>query len=655
MKSISIDIETYSSVDLSKCGVYKYVESEDFEILLFAYAIDGGEVLVVDLTKGEEIQSQVIEGLYDNQVEKYAFNANFERVCLSKYFGRYLCPKGWRCTMVWCATLGLPLSLEGVGEVLNLKNQKLKEGKDLIKYFCTGLNSKRSRNLPIHSKKKWEKLKEYNKRDVECEMEIQQKLKKFPVSEREWENYELDQIINDKGIMIDGDFVSSAINCDEKHKKYMIEKGRELTNLENPNSIAQLKRYLEKEGLQVTSLSEGGVDKLLKEISNDKGIVTSKEVSNKKNKKESIKEVLLIRKELSKSSVKKYHTMDKVMCKDSRARGLIQFYGATKTGRYAGRLIQVQNLPQNHLKDLEVARELVKNNENEAISFLYDSVGSVLSQLIRTAFVPRRGCKFIVADFSSIEARVLAWICNERWRIKAFENNEDLYSASASRMFLVPVQKDGENSYLRQCGKVAELALGYGGSVGALKAMGALNLGLKEDQLSKLVKTWRNSNTNITKMWWDIDKAMKQVVSTSEPVMLYNMKIFYEDNMLFILIPSGRKLCYRNPEIVPNKFGGMSITYDGTNSAKKWTRIESYGPKFVENIVQAISRDLLCFAMKNLSDNKYDIVMHVHDEVVIESEDGSVEEVCEIMSKVPSWAKGLKLSADGYECDFYRK
>ncbi len=732
MKSISIDIETYSNVDLSKCGVYKYVESEDFEVLLFAYAIDGGEVQVVDLTKGEEIPSQVIEGLHDNQVEKYAFNANFERVCLSKYFGRYLCPKGWRCTMVWCATLGLPLSLEGVGEVLNLKNQKLKEGKDLIKYFCTGSkdkksrnlstyctessnkrsgnssinctksNNKRNRNLPIHNKKKWEKFKEYNKRDVECEMEIQQKLKKFPVSEREWENYELDQIINDKGIMIDGDFVRSAIVCDEKYKKYMIEKGRELTNLENPNSIAQLKMYLEKEGVQVTSLSEGGVDKLLKEIeeevnesnkvelndedvlinkkvlnnndiitkkeisndndtviskevSNDKDIATSKEVSNKESKKESIKEVLLIRKELSKSSVKKYHTMDKVMCKDSRARGLIQFYGATKTGRYAGRLIQVQNLPQNHLKDLELARELVKNNESEAISFLYDSMGSVLSQLVRTAFIPKKGCKFIVADFSSIEARVLAWICNERWRIKAFENNEDLYSASASRMFLLPVKKDGEYSHLRQCGKVAELALGYGGSVGALKAMGALNAGLKEDKLSKLVKTWRNSNTNITKMWWDMDKAMKQVVSTSEPVMLYNMKIFYEDNMLFILLPSRRKLCYRNPEIVPNKFGGMSITYDGMNSAKKWTRIESYGPKFVENIVQAISRDLLCFAMKNLSHREYDIVMHVHDEVVIESEDGSVEEVCEIMSKVPSWAEGLKLSADGYECDFYRK
>lgn len=644
MKNLSIDIETYSSPNLSKCGVYKYVESDDFEILLFAYAIDYGEVQVVDIANGEKIPKEVEKSLYDDSVKKWAFNGNFERICLSKFLHKKLSPTSWRCTMVWCATLGLPLSLEHVGEVLNLENKKIKEGKNLIKYFCspvlpTKANNKRKRNLPIHDENKWEKFKEYNKRDVEVEIEIQKKLSKFPLCEREWENYELDQLINDRGIMLDMTFVRNAIYCDEDYKEKNLTKAKILTKIENPNSTYQLKKWLENQGIYVSSLTKTDVEKLLKRSI---GIT---------------KEVLCLRQELSKSSVKKYVAMENVVNKDNRARGLIQFYGGSKTGRYAGRLIQVQNLPQNHMKDLPVARSLVKSGNFKSLDFLYDSRATVLSQLIRTAFVPRKGCKFVIADFSSIEARVLAYMANEKWRLDAFERGEDIYCASAREMFKVNVEKNGVNSHLRQKGKIAELALGYGGSVGALKSMGALEMGLNEKEIKSLVNTWRNSNRNITDFWWNMDEAIKRVIVTKNPVEIGEISIFYEKNMLFINLPSKRRLCYRNPEIITNKFGGKSVTYEGVSSSNKWSKIESYGPKFVENIVQAISRDLLCEAMRNLSERGFEIVMHVHDEVVIEVENGKslVEEVLSIMSIAPTWAEDLKLRVEGFESDFYKK
>lgn len=644
LKKISIDIETYSSVDLTKCGVYPYVESCDFQILLFAYSIDDSDVKVVDVAKGENIPSEVLHALCDDKVVKWAFNANFERICLSKYMGKYLCSKGWHCTMVWCATLGLPLSLEVVGKVMGLEKQKLAQGKSLIKYFCapcspTKSNGGRTRNLPIHDEEKWEIFKEYNKRDVETEMMIQNRLSRFPVSNKEWENYWLDQLINDRGIMLDMDFVKKAIACDKEYKEGIVKKARRLTKLENPNSVSQLKNWLQDKGINVASLNKASVEKLLEE---NEGIVS---------------EVLLLRKELAKSSVKKYSAMENVVGSDNRARGLIQFYGAARTGRYAGRLIQVQNLPQNHLKDLELARSLVRSEDYETLDLLYDSVENVLSQLIRTSFVPRKGHKFIVADFSAIEARVIAWLADEAWRLQVFEEGGDIYSASASKMFKVVVEKGGKNSYLREKGKIAELALGYGGSVGALKSMGAMKMGIEEDELQYLVNSWRNSNSNIVKLWWEIDRAVKNVIATKDPITVYGLSIFYESGMLFIKLPSGRKLSYVKPVLAENKFGGTSVTYEGVDSSKKWSRIESYGPKFVENIVQGIARDLLAESMDRLEKAGLDIVMHVHDEVVIEVEEGksSVEEVCEIMGVRPPWAKGMVLRAEGYECGFYRK
>ena len=644
MKKISIDIETYSSVNLAKCGVYPYVESNDFEILLFAYSVDDKEVEVIDLARGEEIPAEVLQALSNEKIIKWAFNANFERICLSRYVGKYLPPKGWHCTMVWCATLGFPLSLEGAGKVIGLEKQKLALGKSLIKYFCapcspTKLNGGRNRNLPIHDEEKWEKFKEYNKRDVETEMLIQKYLSKFPMEDKEWENYSLDQSINDRGIMLDMDFVKRAIACDKEYKEEIINKAKKLTNLENPNSVSQLKNWLQEKGINETSLNKACVEKLLEE---NEGVVG---------------EVLLLRKELAKSSVKKYSAMENVVGSDDRARGLIQFYGAVRTGRYAGRLIQVQNLPQNHLKDLELARNLVKNGEYKTLDLLYDSVKNVLSELIRTAFVPRKGCRFIVADFSAIEARVIAWLADEKWRLHVFEAGGDIYSASASKMFKVAVEKDGLNSHLRVKGKIAELALGYGGSVGALKSMGAVKMGISEGELQSLVNVWRNSNTNIVKLWWEIDRAVKGVIASNGANAIYGLNIFYEDTMLFIQLPSGRKLSYVKPILVGNKFGGTSVTYEGVDSSKKWKRIESYGPKFVENIVQGIARDLLAESMDRLSKAGFHIVMHVHDEVVIEVEEGksSVNEVCEIMAIPPKWASGLVLSADGYECKFYRK
>ena len=636
MESISLDIETYSSVDLSKSGVYKYAESKDFDIILFAYSVDYGEIKVIDLTKGEEIPQDIKLALKDIHVKKWAFNANFERVCLSKYLREDLSPVGWRCSMVLSAYVGLPLSLEAVGSVLNLPYQKLKEGKSLIKYFCCP-NKENKRNLPTNDKLKWEIFKEYNKRDVLVEMEIQKRLKKYNLPDSEWENYYLDQIINDRGIMIDKDFVREALICDEKYKKNVKEKLKNLTQIENPHSIVEMKNYLKKQNLSLLSLDKKYLREVLPNLNED------------------VKEVLKLRQELCKSSVKKYVAMENVMGKDKRARCLIQFYG-TKTGRYAGRLIQVQNLPKNYLSDLEVARDLVKCGHGEDLDFLYDSVEDVLSQLIRTAFIPKEGCEFIVADFSAIEARVLSWLSKEKWRMEVFEKGGDIYCESASKMFKVKVEKNGENSHLRDKGKIAELALGYGGSVGALKAMGATSF-LKEEELQSLVNAWRNANPHITYLWYEVDKIIKKVIINKVSMKLYNLQFIYENNMLFILLPSKRKLCYRNPKIATNKFNKSSIVYEGVNSNKKWAQIESYGAKFVENIVQAIARDLLCEAIKNLHNKNFRVVLHVHDEVVVEIEKNksSVEEICNLMTISPSWAKDLSLKAEGYKCEFYRK
>ena len=636
MESISLDIETYSSVDLSKSGVYKYAESKDFDIILFAYSVDYGEIKVIDLTKGEEIPQDIKLALKDIHVKKWAFNANFERVCLSKYLREDLSPVGWRCSMVLSAYVGLPLSLEAVGSVLNLPYQKLKEGKSLIKYFCCP-NKENKRNLPTNDKLKWEIFKEYNKRDVLVEMEIQKRLKKYNLPDSEWENYYLDQIINDRGIMIDKDFVREALICDEKYKKNVKEKLKNLTQIENPHSIVEMKNYLKKQNLSLLSLDKKYLREVLPNLNED------------------VKEVLKLRQELCKSSVKKYVAMENVMGKDKRARCLIQFYG-TKTGRYAGRLIQVQNLPKNYLSDLEVARDLVKCGHGENLDFLYDSVEDVLSQLIRTAFIPKEGCEFIVADFSAIEARVLSWLSKEKWRMEVFEKGGDIYCESASKMFKVNVEKNGENSHLRDKGKIAELALGYGGSVGALKAMGATSF-LKEEELQSLVNAWRNANPHITYLWYEVDKIIKKVIINKVSMKLYNLQFIYENNMLFILLPSKRKLCYRNPKIATNKFNKSSIVYEGVNSNKKWAQIESYGAKFVENIVQAIARDLLCEAIKNLHNKNFRVVLHVHDEVVVEikKNKSSVEEICNLMTISPSWAKDLSLKAEGYKCEFYRK
>ena len=636
MESISLDIETYSSVDLSKSGVYKYAESKDFDIILFAYSVDYGEIKVIDLTKGEEIPQDIKLAFKDIHVKKWAFNANFERVCLSKYLREDLSPVGWRCSMVLSAYVGLPLSLEAVGSVLNLPYQKLKEGKSLIKYFCCP-NKENKRNLPTDDKLKWEIFKEYNKRDVLVEMEIQKRLKKYNLPDSEWENYYLDQIINDRGIMIDKDFVREALICDEKYKKNVKEKLKNLTQIENPHSIVEMKNYLKKQNLSLLSLDKKYLREVLPNLNED------------------VKEVLKLRQELCKSSVKKYVAMENVMGKDKRARCLIQFYG-TKTGRYAGRLIQVQNLPKNYLSDLEVARDLVKCGHGEDLDFLYDSVEDVLSQLIRTAFIPKEGCEFIVADFSAIEARVLSWLSKEKWRMEVFEKGGDIYCESASKMFKGKVEKNGENSHLRDKGKIAELALGYGGSVGALKAMGATSF-LKEEELQSLVNAWRNANPHITYLWYEVDKIIKKVIINKVPMKLYNLEFIYENNMLFILLPSKRKLCYRNPKIATNKFNKSSIVYEGVNSNKKWAQIESYGAKFVENIVQAIARDLLCEAIKNLHNKNFRVVLHVHDEVVVEIEKNksSVEEICNLMTISPSWAKDLSLKAEGYKCEFYRK
>ncbi|MBE6811306.1 MAG: hypothetical protein E7523_00315 [Ruminococcaceae bacterium] len=645
MNDIYIDLETYSSVNLTKSGVYKYVDSADFEVLLFGYSIDSAPVEVVDLAMGEQIPTAVITALTDPNVRKWAFNAQFERVCLSKHLGLptgiYLDPSSWYCTMVWGATLGLPLSLETVGAVLGLEKQKLKEGKDLIRYFCTPVKQKDGtykRHYYSDAPDKWNLFKAYNKRDVETEIGIHEKLHKFPVSDSEWVNYHLDQKINDRGIMIDIHFVRRAIDCDEQFRDTHMQKARLLTNLENPNSPTQLKDWLSEQGVEVESLSKAAVKDLIDESEGD------------------VKDALTLRQELAKSSVKKFVAMETVVCSDNRARGLIQFYGANRTGRYAGRLVQVQNLPQNHLPDLELARELVRSDNFDMVELLFPSVPNVLSELIRTAFIPKRNNRFFVADFSAIEARVIAWMAGEDWRQNVFAEGGDIYCASASEMFNVPVQKNGINGHLRQKGKIAELALGYGGSVGALKAMGALNMGLKEEELQPLVTAWRNSNPHIVKMWWDVDRAAKECISTKKTTRTHGVVFTYQSGILFVTLPSGRNLCYVKPKLGTNIFGSESITYEGIGEQKKWCRLESYGPKLVENIVQGTARDILAESMIRLNDHGYNIVMHVHDEAVIEApKDASLEDICSVMGQTPEWAKGLLLRADGYVCDFYKK
>ncbi len=625
MKTLSLDLETFSDIDLSKCGVYKYASSPAFEILLFGYSVDGGEVQVVDLACGGEIPADILAALEDENVMKWAYNAQFERICLSRFLGfpvgSYLDPSSWRCSMVWAATLGLPMSLKNVGAVLGLEKQKLTEGKDLIRYFCvpckpTKANGGRTRNLPRHDMEKWQRFKAYNLRDVEAEMQIQQRLAKFPVPDFVWEEYRQDQEINDRGIGVDMDMVRQAIAMDGRSKAELSAAMRELTELENPNSVQQMKLWLADNGLETDSLDKKAVAGLLKEAP------------------EPLKTVLELRQQLAKSSVKKYQAMENAVCADSRAHGMFKFYGANRTGRYSGKIIQLQNLPQNHITDLAQARELVKCGDYDALSMLYEDIPDTLSQLIRTAFVPQDGRKFIVADFSAIEARVIAWIAGERWRLRVFEDGGDIYCASASQMFHVPVEKHGVNGHLRQKGKIAELALGYGGSVGALKSMGALDMGLAEEELQPLVNAWRDSNPNITEFWWDVDHAVKECIKKRMTTETHGIRFSCQSGMLFITLFSGRRLAYVKPRIGENRFGGESVTYMGVGSTKKWERLESYGPKFVENIVQATARDILCYAMQTLKNCA--IVAHVHDEVIIEADKRmSVEAVCEQMGRTP--------------------
>lgn len=641
MRTLSIDIETYSSIDLAKSGVYRYTEAQDFEVMLFGYSVDGGEVKVVDLANGETIPKEILCAITDENIIKWAFNANFERVCLSKHLSIKLSPTNWRCSMVWAAYMGLPLSLEGVGAVLGLEKQKLTEGKELIRYFCqpckaSNINGGRTRNLPIHAPEKWQNFKLYNARDVEAEISIQNKLAKFPVPNSVWDEYHLDQEINDRGVAVDMALVSHAIKADTASRLRLTSLMKDLTELENPNSVMQMKQWFSENGMETESLGKKVVAELLKTAP------------------EPLVEVLELRQQLAKSSVKKYQAMENCVCADGRTRGMFQFYGANRTGRWAGRLVQVQNLPQNHLPDLEQARELVRSGNFTDLEMLYDSVPDVLSQLIRTAFVPKVGCKFIVADFSAIEARVIAWLAGEKWRNEVFSTHGKIYEASASQMFHVPIETVTKGSPLRQKGKIAELALGYGGSVGALKAMGALDMGLSEEELKPLVTAWRSANPNIVRFWWDVDNAATTAVRNRTITETHGIKFLYQSGMLFILLPSGRRLAYVKPRIGINQFGSDCVTYEGIGTTKKWERLESYGPKFVENIVQAISRDLLCFAMKNL--RQYPIVMHVHDEIVIEADnDISLEVICNQMGQPPAWAKGLLLRADGFECSFYKK
>jgi DNA polymerase len=650
MKTLSIDIESFSDIDLSKCGVYRYTDSPNFDILLFAYSMDEGPVKLIDLASGEEMPDEIIKAILSKDIIKTAFNANFERVALMRYLSRklsksvYLDPSSWRCSEVQAAMLGLPLHLEGVARVLRLDVQKMAEGKPLIRYFCipckpTAANGGRSRNLPIHAPDKWQLFKEYNIRDVEVELAIREKIKDFPIPETEQALYELDQRINDRGFKADMEFVMQAISCDRQFTVAATEKAYELTGLENPNSVSQLKDWLSERGVEVESLSKKNVKELVNETEGE------------------VEEALKLRLLMAKTSVKKYEAIERAVCSDGRVHGLFQFYGANRTGRFAGRLVQVQNLPQNHLKDLKLARDLVKEGRFDDLEMLFGNTPGVLSELIRTAFIPKENHRFIVADFSAIEARVLSWLAGEKWRIEVFKSHGKIYEASASQMFHVPIDEITKGSPLRQKGKISELACGYGGGVGALKSMGALEMGVEEHELQGLIDNWRRANPHIVNFWWEVDKMAIKAVKERTRTRTHGILFTYKSGMLFITLPSGRDLVYVKPKLMLNKFGREGLTYEGIGTTKKWERIETYGPKIVENIVQAASRDLLAEAMLRLDKAGFDIVAHVHDEVICEVPVGesSVEEICKIMSVNPKWAKGLPLDADGFSCDFYQK
>ncbi len=641
---LEADIESFSDVDLIKCGVYAYADSPAFEILLFAYSFDGGETQIIDLAQGEKLPAEVEEAIFDVSVTKTAYNANFERTCLSKYFGRYIPPESWHCSAVQAAMLALPRSLEDVGRVLGLDEQKMKEGKDLIRYFCvpckpTKANGGRTRNLPCHAPEKWELFKTYCKRDVDVEKSIRRKLHNFPIPESEMELYRLDQRINDRGVLVDMGLVEQAIACERLHKEVVTKRAYELTGLENPNSVAQLKGWLGDKGMEAESLSKKAVADMIAETDGE------------------VEELLRLRLMLAKTSVKKYEAIERSACSDGRVHGMLMFYGANRSGRWSGKNVQLHNLPKNYLPDLELARELVKQGRFEDIELLYDSTPNVLSELIRTAFIPKPGCRFAVADFSAIEARVLAWLSGEQWRLDVFTSHGKIYEASASSMFHVPMEEITKGSPLRQKGKLAELGLGFGGASGALISMGALDMGLTEDELPPLVAAWRKANPHITQFWWDVDAAAIKAVTEKQKTKVGKIIFEYKSGILFITLPSGRKLSYVKPRMAVNRFGRDGLTYEGISENKKWSRIETYGPKLVENIVQGTARDLLAEAMLRVEKKGYPIVMHCHDEIIAEVPEGSgsVDEMCEVMAVQPVWAEGLPLRADGYECSFYQK
>ena len=641
---LAADIECFSDVDLIKCGVYAYADSPAFEILLFAYSFDGGETQIIDLAQGEKLPAEVEDAIFDVSVTKTAYNANFERTCLSKHFGRYIPPESWHCSAVQAAMLALPRSLEDVGRVLGLDEQKMKEGKELIRYFCvpckpTKANGGRTRNLPCHAPEKWELFKTYCKRDVDVEKSIRRKLHNFPIPESEMELYRLDQRINDRGVLVDMGLVEQAIACERLHKEVVTKRAYELTGLENPNSVAQLKGWLGDMGMEAESLSKKAVAEMIAETDGE------------------VEELLRLRLLMAKTSVKKYEAMERSVCSDGRVHGLLQFYGANRTGRFAGRLVQIQNLPQNHIPDLELARELVKQGRFEDIELLYDSTPNVLSELIRTAFIPKPGCRFVVADFSAIEARVMGWLSGEEWVLDVFRGDGKLYEMTASRMFGIPMAEIGKGSSERAKGKVASLACQYGGSTGALVSMGALDMGLTEDELPPLVAAWRKANPHMVQFWWDVDAAAIKAVTEKQRTKVGRIIFEYKSGILFITLPSGRKLSYVKPRMAVNRFGRDGLTYEGISENKKWSRIETYGPKLVENIVQGTARDLLAEAMLRVEKKGYPIVMHCHDEIIAEVPEGigSVDEMCEVMAVQPEWAEGLPLRADGYQCNFYQK
>lgn len=643
-KELSIDIETYSDVDLIKCGVYAYADSPAFEVLLFAYAFDGGETQVIDLAQGEALPAEVTDAIFDEAVIKAAFNANFERTCLSKYFERRLSPESWHCSAVQAAMLALPRSLEEVGAVLGLERQKMKEGKELIRYFCvpckpTKANGGRTRNLSCHAPEKWGLFKTYCIRDVDVEKEIRRKLQHFPIPKSEMELYRLDQVINDRGVLVDKELVRQAVSCDLMYKDVVTKRAYELTGLENPNSVAQIKSWLGENGVEMESLSKKAVAGLIEEADGE------------------VQELLRLRLLMAKTSVKKYEAMERAVCSDGRVHGMLRFYGANRSGRWSGQVIQLQNLPQNHIPDLELARSLVKQGRFHDVELLYESTPNVLSELIRTAFIPKPGCRFVVADFSAIEARVLAWLSGETWRLDVFASHGKIYEASASAMFHVPMEEVTKGSPLRQKGKISELALGYGGSVGALTSMGALEMGLAEEELAPLVSAWRSANPHITQFWWDVDLAAIKAVTEKKKTGVGRITFEYKSGILFAELPSGRRLSYVKPKMALNMFGRNGLTYEGIMENKKWGRIETYGPKLVENIVQGTARDLLAESMLRVERKGYPIVMHCHDEIIAEVPEGSgsAEEMCAVMAVQPVWAEGLPLRADGYECTFYKK